>query len=348
MIHGAIVTLCLLTYSEGSDLLASYLMKDFYQDADGVWKIPNEVAGAPDLGCYNWIDYRTATADNPSNVDVQNHASMIPFMETATINGVENVPTLRFDRSQICVNDAGWGMPGGNSDRTIMGWVKWKSDSWGGIFGYGSPLKQMYQLDISWGNTNQLQLRLKTKTACVFEDQCDGTVTDNSDGLSRNGIWYHLAATYNNATRTNSVYVNGVLKHSAVVGQSEVLQTTVGDATGSDPNWMTPGGFIWIGASSFDSCHMPHRACTYGRNFFSGEIAQFQIYGKALTAGEVQGIQAQAAAPVPTTTGTSTTATTTTSATTTTTQMVFVDAAYCPGNVQVWVLLAALATAIIF
>ena len=76
------------------------------------------------------------------------------------------------------------------------------------------------------------------------------------------GIWYHVAGTYNSTSKTLSLYVNGVLD---------------GIATGTTLPTTTGNQFVQIGCSD--------GATT--ANFWSGSIAQVQIYNRLLSAQEI-------------------------------------------------------------
>jgi len=76
------------------------------------------------------------------------------------------------------------------------------------------------------------------------------------------GIWYHVAGTYNSTSKTLSLYVNGVLD---------------GIATGTTLPTTTGNQFVQIGCSDGATTS----------NFWSGSIAQVQIYNRLLSAQEI-------------------------------------------------------------
>jgi hypothetical protein len=83
--------------------------------------------------------------------------------------------------------------------------------------------------------------------------------------------WHHIAVTYSHMTRTKSLYIDGRLASS----------TTCGNAGNFTPN--TTGG-ITVGAY-WGSC-----ACI--TNFFTGDMDDLRVYGRALSQGDIQELAA--------------------------------------------------------
>jgi hypothetical protein len=97
-----------------------------------------------------------------------------------------------------------------------------------------------------------------------------GVVQRYSATVRALNTWYHVAAVYNASARTLDIYVNGVLDNGVLLGTIPAAQT----ATTTNVN---------IGRRS-------------GGFYFGGVLDDVRVYGRALTAGEIQTVMST---PIP-------------------------------------------------
>lgn len=145
------------------------------------------------------------------------------------------------------------GVPVGDADRTIMGWVridKVSSSSYAIMFGYGG-YRSRSTFDFVCQSNFKVHLDITTYG--------DDNVNPISDYTNDFGVWKHYALTYDSPTVKS--YVNGVL-------------ATQGDFTAGPLITLSEGIFIGGG---FDPD---------GRTFY-GAAAEIAIFNRALTAEEI-------------------------------------------------------------
>jgi hypothetical protein len=102
-----------------------------------------------------------------------------------------------------------------------------------------------------------------TQTFAVAVSGSSGTALRYSNTVPSPGTWYHVAGVYNATTHTLDIYINGVLDDGVLRGTIPTKQTI-------------PNVNVNIGRRSTGL-------------YFPGVIDEVQIYGRALSATEVQG-----------------------------------------------------------
>ena len=200
--------------------------------------------------------------------------------ESGTSNGTYNNVTLGatgvgggntsadFDGSTSYV-DLG-NLDANGTGLTMAAWVNFDSitPADGRIFGKSDG---SFNADHTWmlstydvGADNYLRFRLSAG------GHTDSIIASEGPGLTT-GQWYHVAATYDNATGLMSMYVDGQL--------IEQTQHTVGGAVDQDPTRN-----VWIGGNPV------------GANFFDGRIDEAILMQRAMTTSEIASL-AELAAP---------------------------------------------------
>jgi alpha-L-arabinofuranosidase len=148
------------------------------------------------------------------------------------------------------------GIVGGLHDFTISTWVKPAAiDTWARVFDFGSSTDVNMFLTLSEGSVPRFAI---TTNGGGNEDRLSGTAALPA------GEWAHLAVTLSGTTGT--LYVNGV-----AVATNPSMHLTPADLGATTNNW--------IGKSQYPADPLLH-----------GLVDDFQIYSRALSAAEVQGL----------------------------------------------------------
>ncbi|WJK39728.1 family 43 glycosylhydrolase [Solwaraspora sp. WMMA2056] len=160
------------------------------------------------------------------------------------------------------------GVFAGVTSTTVATWVKWDASSTANQWIYGlGPDRNRYLF--SGPNTNGVLFSAITTGSWQAEKQL------RASSALTGGEWKHVAVTVDSATRTAVMYLDGVAIARAT--DVAVRPADLHDATG--------GSAGYIGRS------------LYGEDpYFAGEVDDFRIYGRALTADEVYALGGDPAA----------------------------------------------------
>ncbi len=196
-----------------------------------------------------WTFNGQDTLTTVSDVSGQSNHGYFFGGATSTAKVVGKVgQALRFDGVNDYVPTASRAISG-SGPFTLSGWVKYERTSstyevpiWNGVdsttggFGFGYRKPNSRVLGAGWGSSNAEILGL----------------------TSENGVWYHVASTYDGATHT--FYVNGVSQGTAPFASSNFVSgvTTMGNLTSGNSYW------------------------------FQGTSDEFRAYNRALSAAEVK------------------------------------------------------------
>jgi len=184
------------------------------------------------------------------------------------------------------------------SSFTISAWVKYESSERGIV-----TVKQ--DLTSGGGDRSGMTLGINAKgnPFVGYIPCCDSAefrdITTNQ--VVPTGIWTHLAATYDSASDTLAVYVNGEAatgySSNSVGSPADDGSNATGGIGGFD--WTdTNGSFTGFGAAGNAPAH-GSSAGDFTRLFYSGLLDEVAIWSQALNADEIAGLAgAGAAAPV--------------------------------------------------
>jgi hypothetical protein len=158
------------------------------------------------------------------------------------------------------------GVLSGLNDFSIATWVKLDStSSWRRLFDFGSSTTT--NMFLTPGNGSTIRFAITTSGA-GGEQRIDGT------SALPTGVWQHVAVT--RSGNTGTLYVNG-----AQVGQNTGLSLSPASLGSTNNNW--------IGRSQYS-----------GDAFLDGQVDDFRIYNRALSAAEIQALAGGGSTPTPT------------------------------------------------
>jgi len=146
----------------------------------------------------------------------------------------------------------------GLSDITVAMWVDFPDSgaSWQRIFDFGTSSTEGYMfLCPSTGTSGPLRFAITPAAGA------DESFAEASSALATG--WHHVAVTIDSASMTITVYVDGAV---AAEGATETLPADLGQTTQN-----------WLGRSQYEA-----------DAYFTGLLADFSIYSRALSEGEVR------------------------------------------------------------
>jgi len=161
---------------------------------------------------------------------------------------------------------------------------------------YGDPVPMIFQIgktsDHFWGNLTWMQERAGDATAGAAIDSCyykfcfqaGGSTQWLADGFWKKFIpntWQHLTLSYDGATSQFSVYINGVLYPERSKVLKNATGQNVGNLTFTEADKMVIGGWL---------TKILDNATDAWMGWFKGNLDEFRVYDKGLTATEVKNL----------------------------------------------------------
>ncbi len=198
----------------------------------------------------NLVDFRgNFTINTTTNT---NHPASFTYVtgHDGTLNGaVMGIGVSEYFETNENVNITG------AADRTVSAWIKTSA---------GTNGTRTQRGIVKWGNeAAQQKFTLMLINNRLRNEIQTGGVSAPANGTLINGVWRHVAAVYDNATNTSTVYMDGV----------EVVDKAWGATT-----LVTVAAPLWIGNDSGNS----------GERGFEGAIDDVEIYSAALTLAQIQ------------------------------------------------------------
>ena len=145
---------------------------------------------------------------------------------------------------------------GSLSDMTVATWVNFPNagGSWQRIFDFGSGTTSYIMLTPRQGTTGPMTVAVTSATVPEKRFVAPGTLASG---------WHHVAVVVDSATMIVDLYLDGTIVAS---DSTTVLPKDLGVTTQN-----------WLGRSQYDA-----------DAYFTGLLADFSIYSRALSAGEVR------------------------------------------------------------
>jgi prepilin-type N-terminal cleavage/methylation domain-containing protein len=197
-----------------------------------------------DTGLVGWWPLNGTTIDYSGN---NNHGTLNGPVATVGQDGVSEHAYYFNGSSRISLPDAA--LLSGNSSYTLSAWIKTSITGNRGIIGWGA-----------YGSGSQVNAMRLDPTGVINYWWGNDIY---SPGSPWDGLWHHLAATYDGSTR--AFYIDGV-------------QTASSGASGA--NFVATGGNIGL---------------TYSGEYFAGDIDDVRIYNRGLSSSEIQSLKASGA-----------------------------------------------------
>jgi hypothetical protein len=231
---------------------------DTAPDAPGAGADGNANADGGNISVGLVAFYPFDEASGTTSVDASGNGHTATMVGATFASGLHgNAATLNGNSQYVSLPS---GIVSGLSSVTIAAWVRLvMSPTWNRVFDFGTGANvYMFLTPNSTGPITGTRFTIATNGLYNQEDL-------NGPGLPTNN-WEHVCVTLTAGAPSSAsvLYINGTL-----VGQNPVAKLTPADLGNTTSNW--------LGRSHFS-----------GDPFFNGQIDNFRIYGRPLSASEVQ------------------------------------------------------------